>query len=260
MQLSTLEIANENLHISGSGNWTKSGRQEQTGIEATITADDLGKALKGLGITEQIEQSPGTFTLNLNWPGTPDDFAFERLEGEIRVKSGKGRLSDAQPGFGRFIGLVNLRALQRRLSLDFSDFTKEGFGFDKISGKAILDSGIATTKNLKISAPAGDIIITGQTNLKTRELDQDITIKPKLHGALPLAGTLAGGPVVGAALLLAGAIAGDKIDRIAETQYTVTGSWDDPLIERIGKQQDEDEQKPDQKKEKTDSHGLPVID
>ncbi len=101
VQLSTLEIANENLHISGSGNWTKNGRQEETRIEASITADDLGKALKGLGITEQIEQSPGTFTLNLNWPGSPDDFSFERLKGDIKVKSGKGRLSDATPGFGR---------------------------------------------------------------------------------------------------------------------------------------------------------------
>ncbi|OOZ42739.1 YhdP family phospholipid transporter [Solemya elarraichensis gill symbiont] len=260
MQLSALEIANENLHISSNGNWTKSGRKEEARIEASITADDLGKALKGLGITAQIEQSPGTFTVNLNWPGAPANFAFERLEGNIKVKSGKGRLSDAKPGFGRFIGLVNLRALQRRLSLDFSDFTKEGFGFDKISGKAVLASGIATTENLKISAPAGDIIIKGQTNLKTRELDQEITVKPKLHGALPLAGTLAGGPVVGAALLLAGAIAGDKIDRIAETKYLVTGSWDDPLIERIGKQQDSDEKKPGQKEEKTDSHGLPLTD
>ncbi|OOZ46119.1 hypothetical protein BOW37_01605 [Solemya velum gill symbiont] len=269
MQLSALEIANENLHINSSGTWTKNGTKQESRIEASITADDLGKALKGLGITEQIEQSPGTFTVNLNWPGTPDDFAFESLEGKIKVKSGKGRLSDAKPGFGRFIGLVNLRALQRRLSLDFSDFTKEGFGFDKISGKAVLASGIATTENLKISAPAGDILIKGKTNLKTRELDQVITVKPKLHGTLPLAGTLAGGPVVGAALLLAGAIAGDKIDRIAETKYIVTGSWDDPLIERMGKQQESNQQEAElnekkeekkEKKEKTDSHGLPVFD
>ncbi len=61
-------------------------------------------------------------------------------------------------------------------------------------------------------------------------------------------------------MLLAGAIAGDKIDRLAETKYKATGSWDNPLIERIGKKQDSDEQGQEQKEEKTDSHGLPVFE
>ncbi|MDX1345375.1 MAG: AsmA-like C-terminal region-containing protein, partial [Sedimenticolaceae bacterium] len=56
---------------------------------------------------------------------------------------------------------------------------------------------------------------------------------PDLHGALPLAATAAGGPAAGAAALVIGTIAGKQLDRIAEVRYSVTGTWEDPVIARI---------------------------
>jgi len=52
---------------------------------------------------------------------------------------------------------------------------------------------------------------------------------------LPLAGVAAGGPAVGAALLVAGVVAGKQIDQIAEVNYSVKGSLDNPDVVRVAR-------------------------
>jgi uncharacterized protein YhdP len=52
---------------------------------------------------------------------------------------------------------------------------------------------------------------------------------------LPLAGALAGGPAVGAAVIVAEKLLDGKLglNKMASKQYTVTGPWDAPVVTRI---------------------------
>jgi len=50
---------------------------------------------------------------------------------------------------------------------------------------------------------------------------------------LPLAGALAGGPAVGAALFVAEKLFGERMNRLARYQYQVTGPWDAPQLKRL---------------------------
>ena len=102
-----------------------------------------------------------------------------------------------------------------------------------MNGTLELAEGVASTDDLTIKAPSADIFITGEIDLGTRKVNQQISVVPDIHGALPLAATAAGGPVAGAAALVIGKIAGKQIDRIVEMRYSVTGTWEDPVIERI---------------------------
>ena len=104
---------------------------------------------------------------------------------------------------GRMIGLFNVQNLMRRLSLDFSDLFQSGTGFDQITGEFTFKQGQAYTDNLTIEAPAARIQVQGRTGLKERDYEQRVTVTPRFGGALPIAGVLAGGPAVGAAVLLA---------------------------------------------------------
>jgi uncharacterized protein YhdP len=57
-----------------------------------------------------------------------------------------------------------------------------------------------------------------------------------MSSGLPLAGALAGGPAVGAALLVAERLLGDKLEkasRFTHTYYAVTGPWSDPVFTKI---------------------------
>jgi uncharacterized protein YhdP len=55
-----------------------------------------------------------------------------------------------------------------------------------------------------------------------------------LGGSIAAAGALAGGPAVGAALLLFSTVFKEPLSGIARGYYRITGSWDQPKVERIG--------------------------
>ena len=57
-----------------------------------------------------------------------------------------------------------------------------------------------------------------------------------MTSSLPLAGAIAGGPAVGAALLVAERLLGDKLEQVSRfthTHYAVTGPWSDPVFTKI---------------------------
>jgi len=148
------------------------------------------------------------------------------------LEVGPGRLTEVEPGgIGRAFGLLNLNSLTRRLSMDFSDITESGFGFDSIRGLFTIAAGQASTDDLVLIGPAAQIHITGSIDLVQQTLAQQATVLPQIGSSLTLAGTLAGGPVVGAALFVADQLLPEGMARVGSYQYTIRGPWDDPDIE-----------------------------
>ena len=74
--------------------------------------------------------------------------------------------------------------------------------------------------------------MSGRTGLVAQDYDQKVVVTPRVSGSIPVAGALAGGPVVGAALLVAQQLVGKEVDRMTRYQYAVTGNWDDPVFTR----------------------------
>jgi uncharacterized protein YhdP len=54
---------------------------------------------------------------------------------------------------------------------------------------------------------------------------------------LPIAGAIAGGPAVGAAVFLADKLMGDSFNRLTQVKYHVTGSWDKPVYSKLKKEE-----------------------
>jgi uncharacterized protein YhdP len=71
-----------------------------------------------------------------------------------------------------------------------------------------------------------------------RDYDQKVTVTPQVSSSLPIAGAIAGGPAVGAAVFLAEKLVGDKFNRMTRVHYRVSGSWDKPKYEKLSKQGD----------------------
>ena len=129
---------------------------------------------------------------------------------------------------------MSVTALPRRLTLDFSDLTDKGFAFDSIRGDFEFRDGNAYTSNLVLKGPAAEIGIVGRTGITARDYDQTAKVTGHLGGPLAAAGVLAGGPAVGAALLLFSTVFKEPLGGIARGYYRITGSWDKPVVERIG--------------------------
>jgi uncharacterized protein YhdP len=189
--------------------------------------------MRDLGYGENIAGKRGNVVAAVSWPGAPQSNLIARLDGSVTIQVDDGQLLSVQPGAGRIFGLMSIAALPRRLSLDFTDFTGKGLAFDTIRGDFRLKSGDAFTENLLLKGPAAEIGIVGRTGLERRDYDQTAVVTGSFGQSLPVAGTLAGGPVVGAALLVFSQIFKEPLKGMARGYYRITGTWENPVVQRV---------------------------
>jgi uncharacterized protein YhdP len=206
---------------------------QQGALKLELVSTDLLQTMRDLGYGDTITGKQGTVVANVTWPGAPDSQLLGRLNGTVSIQIDDGQLLSVQPGAGRIFGLMSVAALPRRLSLDFTDFTDKGLAFDSVRGDFTLKAGDAYTENLLLKGPAAEIGVVGRTGLGQRDYDQTAVVTGSLGQSLPVAGALAAGPVVGAALLVFSQIFKEPLKGITRGYYRITGSWDNPVVQRV---------------------------
>lgn len=234
LRVDQFETRSPQMRIQASGDWTGSMTGGRSRFDINVTGEDLGWMLRNFGFEGMVEGGQTVLDLKANWPGLPGAFELGTLSGKLDLFVGGGQFLDVDPGAGRFFGLLSVQSVPRRLILDFSDVFKSGLTFDSIRGTFDLDAGQAYTQDLRVEAPAADILVRGRTGLAEKDYDQRVVVIPKVGETLPILGALAGlGPAAAAALLVAQGVFSEQIDQMTQVQYRVTGSWDDPQVERL---------------------------
>jgi uncharacterized protein YhdP len=237
----TLKMDAPAININGSGDWLAEGGAQLTRFDTEIAGGSLEKLGELLGSGGAIKGGKLKGAMQLSWPGSPADFSLSSIEGDLELEARDGRLENVDEGAGKLLSLFSLNSLQRRLSLDFRDVVKEGFSFDLMKGRFVVMDGDAFTDDFSIDGTSVNIDISGRTGMVARDYDQLVTVTPQLASTLPIAGAIAGGPAVGAAVYLADKLVGDRFNRLTQVRYHVTGSWDKPVYNKLKK---EDGKKP----------------
>jgi uncharacterized protein YhdP len=236
MSIRRADISGAHLDLRAKGAWhVAENGEQQTTIEAKVDTKNMGKLLGLLGYVDNLGKGEAHNLLYLTWDGGFNDFALEKLNGEIIFDIGQGVLLDIDPGAGRIFGLLSIQALPRRLSLDFSDFFTKGLAFDFIRGKVKLQEGEAYTEDLRLEGPSANILITGYIDLVGKKYNQYVTVEPNYTGTLPLAVAVIANPAAGVAAWFAEKLLRRPVNDIAKILYHVTGSWDAPDIKRLGR-------------------------
>lgn len=239
LRLARAEVKAPSFNALGSGSWSMvehgTRRDVESRVQLQVESSDVAKTLTALALAPAIAARHGTATIDVHWPGGPDAQFLARLSGRIGVQAEDGQVLGLEPGAGgRALGLMSLGALQRRLTLDFTDLTGKGLAFDRVAGDFELRDGDAFTKNLVLKGPAAEIGIVGRTGLRDRDYDQTVKVTGNLGGPIVAAGTLAGGPALGAALLVFSKVFKESLAGISRGYYRITGSWDAPAVQQIG--------------------------
>ncbi len=229
------------LNLKGKGKWQLKRGVQKTVLEIEGQCTNLGKMLRELGFSSALDAAPLEMDSRFEWRGAPWAFAARNLEGRLTFNIGSGRLLDVEPGAGRVFGLLNLGALWRRLTLDFSDLFGKGFSFDRIEGAFTLTDGDAYTDGVVVEGPSARVDVKGRIGLAKEDYDEFITVLPRLSSGLPLAGMLAGGPTAGAVMLVIQQLLGSQVDKLGRIRYHVTGGWNEPKYEKLGGRADVDE-------------------
>lgn len=231
-ELIGLEGIGDGFILQAEGSSRLSQTVDDSRLGVSIKSDDLGATMDYMGFRRSIEAEEASFEADVRWTGGLRSDWLAAIEGEASIMVREGTLVGIEPGAGRVFGLLSVQALPRRLALDFKDVFGEGTAFDRIEGDFRFENGSAYTDDLVMQGPAAEMVVVGRTGLVDRDYDQKVVIAADLGRTLPVAGTVVGGPAVGAALFLLSEI----LRKPFETQvtYQLTGSWENPEVERLG--------------------------
>ncbi len=233
-----VESESDHLSVRASGDWLRVDEGQRSDFSILVTAESLGELLHSMDFGSSLEGGQTVLHFDAWWPGSPAAFALSRLNGELEFSVSQGQITNAGSGTGRILGLLSIQALPRRLALDFRDVFDSGFVFEEAKGTFHMENGMASTDDVVLSSSAARIALSGSTDLVAQQYDQVMTVQPGLGNTLPVIGALAGGPGGAAAGLALQGLLQKKLGHASQVKYTITGSWDQPLIEPVLKDTD----------------------
>jgi len=239
LKLEHLTFSNPDFSAMATGNWISDDRGKTSQLDMKIKSPALAPLLDRFRYkAANIEGGEAEIRIDASWPGTPADFSLNRMVGTFELHAVDGRFLDIDPGGGRLFGLLSLQTLPRRLTFDFSDLFRKGFAFDRIDGIFQIEAGNAYTNSLTMEGPAARINVSGRTGLIEKDYDQRAIVTPALSSSIPIAAALFGpiGAGAGAVYYLGGKVFKSipkKIDKFLTREYSIRGSWENPIIEKI---------------------------
>jgi len=228
--LKSLRLTNQDGLAEASGRWRTA--ENKTQIDVRIEISDSGKLLGRSGYPGSVAGAKGVFESALTWPGAPYEFNYPGLFGSVRVKVGKGRFLQVDPGAGKLLGVLSLQAIPKRISLDFTDIFSPGFQFDSIAGLALIENGMLKTEDFTMQGTAAKVTLKGEVDLQRETQQLQVRVYPALGDSVSLL-SFAAGPVVGVGVLLASKLLRNPLDKLVAFDYNVSGSWADPVVEHV---------------------------
>ena len=230
--LDKLDVTGPSFTIKSQGEWR--GKDAGLGhVAGVFQSTDVRTTLTQLGYADAISGRSGRLDFDINWLGAPSADSLRDAVGHLQVALDKGQIFAIKPGAGRVLGLASIAEIPRRLSLDFSDLTDKGMAFDTIRGDFDLRGGDAYTDNVLVKGPAAEIGIIGRVGLKNKDYDQTAVVTGSIGNSIPLASTLACGPLCGAAALLFTQVFKQPLRGLARGYYRITGSWENPVVKKV---------------------------
>ncbi|MDP2238684.1 MAG: YhdP family protein [Burkholderiales bacterium] len=242
-RIERLRLTNPDGALAADGVWQNWHTQPRTQINLQLETGDIGKLLTRLGYPEGVRRGTAKVHGTLAWPGSPQDFDYPQLSGNIVLEAAKGQFVKLEPGIGKLLGILSLQALPRRISLDFRDIFSEGFAFDEILGGVNISRGVATANNFRLRGPSANVVMAGDVDLAKETQKLRVKITPSISDAASIAGALIGGPIAGVAAFLAQKLLKDPLDQMASYEYDVTGTWADPQVQKVDNQSDQQQGK-----------------
>ena len=233
-KIASLKLTRPESSLTASGLWQIDSRaQPTTRLDATLTSTDLGRLMETLGYPGEVVGGKLTAQSNWSWPGAPGAFRLAQTDGDLTFTLSNGRIPKISPGAGRLLGALDLQSITRYLTLDFSSVFSKGLTFDKMKGRVAVEKGNAYTRDLTVRTPGASLDLSGRVGLGARDLDLEIGATPHLMEELAVAGSLIGGPIVGAAVVVLHNLIKKPFEKSTRIDYTVKGGWDEPVVTRL---------------------------
>lgn len=229
-QVENLAISHSDSTLQASGLWENHKPPYRVFSHIQLQSGNIGKFFKRHHYPDRVARGEGTLSGDLEWTGKPFAIDFPTLSGKLQLDAKHGQFTGLKPGIGRLLGIFDLKSLPRRLMLDFYDVFGKGFGFDELSGHIVVQSGIASTHDLYIAGSSAELVLSGEWDLVNETQALNLKVFPSFGLVTPIAGI--------AAMIASGTLQ-DPFDRVLLNEYTITGSWGDPIVVKLGEDENQ---------------------
>jgi uncharacterized protein YhdP len=238
LDIESCKIASPSYELVFKGRWVKENAVNRTEVKADLTISHLAEGLERWHMKPAVEAHNGTVSFTGGWPGGFTDFSLGKAAGLVQFLFKGGRIKDlgsateGKIGFGKVLSIFSLQTIPRRLKLDFSDLSQNGYSFDQFKGDFQLKNGIMNTQNSTMDGPVAYVSMKGDVDLVKQLFFLNVNVTPYVMASLPVVATIVGGPVAGIATWAASKIINQGMYKVTAYSYKVSGPWSDPVVEQ----------------------------
>lgn len=194
---------------------------------------DSGELLRRFGMNGVIRRGKGKMEGQVTWLGSPLSLDYPSMNGQFNVNIEAGQFLKADPGIAKLLGVLNLQALPRRLTLDFRDVFSEGFAFDFVRGDVNISQGVAATNNLQMKGVNAAVLMEGSADIAKETQDLKVVVVPEINaGTASLIATVIN-PAIGLGSFLAQYFLRRPLIQATTQELHIDGSWADPKITKV---------------------------
>lgn len=234
LAIETLQLTHPDSVFRMQGLWRDTGVGE-TRADLSLSVLDAGKFLARFGYPDALRRGSAEIAGNATWEGSPADFAFDTLAGQLDFKAKGGQFLKLDPGVGKLLGVLSLQSLPRRLNFDFRDIFGSGYAFDDIGATLRIARGVVYSDDFRMRGPAAKVGMSGLADLERESVQLRVKVTPKLSEGVAVAGALIGGPIAGVGALAAQKLLRDPVEEAISQEYLVSGPWQSPDVKRLTK-------------------------
>jgi len=232
--LNKLNLTMPEANFTAKGNWAADGpRVKRTQLNFALVIRDSGDLLARFGMPDVVRDGEGKIEGQLSWLGSPITLDYPSLSGKFNIGIDKGQFLKTEPGAARLLGILNLQALPRRLTLDFSDIFYEGFAFDFFRGDVRIEQGVAYTNNLQMKGVSAAALIEGQSNLFKETQDLKVVVVPEINAGNASLYMATINPLIGLTSYLAQLVLSKPLVKAGTSEFRIDGTWSNPRVTKV---------------------------
>ena len=230
-----LEMAARGATLRGSLAWFQpvGDTEGETNAKLDYDARDTGAFLDALGVDKVVRGVPGTARAELNWTGSPVTPKIDTMNGTFEARGREGAILKVEPGAGRLLSLFSMQHLIKRLTLDFSDVLKKGFGFDSIQVDGTMRNGVMNIPKLAVFGSSATVLLGGDVDLNNEQLDMHAVVLPSINAGAPALALSIVNPAVGIGTFVTQWLLKDQLSNMFKAEYSIKGGFENPEIKNL---------------------------
>lgn len=243
--LDKLDLTNPDAKLFATANWrpipgpngyridADDDAPRHTAVDFKVDILDAGALVERLGLPRTVKNGKGTVSGQLGWDGSPAALDLPTLNGKLAVDLQHGQILKVNPGAAKLLGVFSLQSLAHFLTLDFRDVIGKGLPFEKITGTGTVLDGIGHTNDFTMITAPARVELKGFVDLPKETQDMHAKVIPTVSAGAVALGAALINPLLGLGTLAADLLLSKSIGKAFTIDYSITGSWSKPVIQRV---------------------------